>query len=145
MVFLTESVYRAVDCVKVADTLLVAFIATTQEPVPEHAPPQPLNCQPESGVAVRVTLVPPLYVSEQSVPHVIPAGLLVMVPEPDLVTESKYRAVDCVKVADTLLAAFIATTQEPVPEHAPPQPEKDRPVTGVAVRVTVVPSVKLPV
>jgi len=43
------------------------------------------------------------------------------------------------KVAVTLFAAFIVTTQDAVPLHAPPQPKKVLPLAGVAVRVTVLP------
>ena len=46
---------------------------------------------------------------------------------------------DTVKVAVTLLAALILTTQLPVPVQAPLQPVKVEPVVGVAVRVTLVP------
>ena len=45
-----------------------------------------------------------------------------------------------VKVAVTVLVADMVTVQEPVPEQPPPlQPMKMKPVSGVAVRVTVVP------
>src|SRR5580693_1752950 len=47
------------------------------------------------------------------------------------------------KAADTLAAAFIVTTQLPVPLHTPPQPLKIAPWAGVAVRVTWVPLKKL--
>ena len=44
---------------KVADTDVLAFIATVHVPVPAQAePPQPLNEEPAAGAAVRVTLVP---------------------------------------------------------------------------------------
>jgi hypothetical protein len=36
---------------KVAVTLLAASIVTLQAPVPEQAPDQPPNCEPEAGVA----------------------------------------------------------------------------------------------
>src|SRR5277367_5813126 len=45
-----------------------------------------------------------------------------------------------VKVATTLCAALMVTTQVPVPEHAPDQPANVEPVLGVAVRVTTVPA-----
>jgi hypothetical protein len=51
--------------------------------VPLHAPLQPANTEPEAAVAVRVTRVPVVRASVQSVPHVIPAGLLETVPEPE--------------------------------------------------------------
>jgi hypothetical protein len=44
------------------------------------------------------------------------------------------------KVAVTVVAAFIVTTQSPVPAHPPPdQPEKEEPAAGEALSVTVVP------
>jgi len=50
--------------------------------VPEQAPDQRAKVEPEAAVAVKVTEVPELYVSEQSVPQLMPAGELVTVPEP---------------------------------------------------------------
>src|SRR5580704_1227533 len=47
------------------------------------------------------------------------------------------------KAADTFTAAFIVTTQLPVPLQAPPQPLKAAPWAGVAVSVTGVPLPKL--
>jgi hypothetical protein len=46
-------------------------------------------------------------------------------------------------VATTECAAFIVTTQAPVPVQSPDQPEKVEPSAGVGVRVTIVPSAKL--
>jgi hypothetical protein len=42
----------------VAITACAWFIVTWQLPVPEHAPDQPANVEPDAGVAVRVTGVP---------------------------------------------------------------------------------------
>ena len=42
--------------------------------VPEHAPTQPANCEPEEGAAVSVTVVPHGYKEA--------LGLLVIVPDP---------------------------------------------------------------
>ena len=61
---------------KVAVTLLAASIVTLQAPVPEQAPDQPPNCEPEAGVAVRDTTVRAAYVPLTG------AGLAVIVPEP---------------------------------------------------------------
>ena len=48
------------------------------------------------------------------------------------------------KVAVTVVAAETVTVQVPVPEQPPPvQPLKVEPAAGAAVRVTVVPLVKL--
>jgi hypothetical protein len=62
-------------------------MVTTHVPVPEHpAPDHPVK-EPESGVAVRVTVVPSLYVAEQVDPQLIPTGELetVPVPAPDFI------------------------------------------------------------
>ncbi len=50
-------------------------------------------------------------------------------------TQASFRA----KIAWTVCAPVIATTQVPVPEQAPDQPENTEPVAGVAVSVTFVP------
>jgi hypothetical protein len=77
--------------VNTADTLLFAFIVSVHVIlVPEHAPDQPENVYPVAGVAVRVTDVPEVYVSEQSLPHVIPAGEEKMVPPMGCVAVSEY-------------------------------------------------------
>ena len=53
------------------------------EPVPVQPPPlQPAKTDPEEGIAVSVTLVPPENDREQVVPQLIPLGLLVTVPLP---------------------------------------------------------------
>jgi hypothetical protein len=52
------------------------------ESVPEQSPDHPENVDVESGSATRVTGVSLAYSSSQSLPQLIPAGLLVIVPEP---------------------------------------------------------------
>ena len=72
---------------KLAVTVFAALIVTMQvEAVPLHAPPQPENELPEPGAAVNVTLVPLVKLALHVVPQLMPAGLLVTVPVPDLVT-----------------------------------------------------------
>ena len=44
--------------VKLAVTLFGAFIVNVQEPVPEHAPDQPVKTEPDKMVGVNVTVVP---------------------------------------------------------------------------------------
>jgi hypothetical protein len=72
----------------------------------------------------------------------------VTVPAPvsDFVTVNLYAvgatvaATVVLKVATTVVAAFIVTVQVPVPEHPPPdQPEKVDPLSAEAARVTDVP------
>jgi hypothetical protein len=67
-------------CANVAVTLLFAVMETVHEVVPVHAPDQPENVYPVWGVAVRVTEVPDVYVSAQSVPQEMPVPE--MVPPP---------------------------------------------------------------
>ena len=67
----------------VAVTYRAWDIDTTHAPVPVHAPDHPVNVDPAAGVAVKVTDVPEVYASLQSVPQLMPVGVLVTVPEPD--------------------------------------------------------------
>jgi hypothetical protein len=68
---------------KVAVTDVLAFTVSIQTPVPVQTPPlQPVKTESADGVAVRVTIVPSLKNSEQSLPQLIPAGLLITVPLP---------------------------------------------------------------
>lgn len=76
------------DTANVAVTLRAALMVTVQLPVPLQAPPHPLKVLPVLGVAVRVTEVPLVYVSVQSVPHEMPVPE--MVPFPVRETVSVY-------------------------------------------------------
>jgi len=111
---------------KRASTVAADVIGTVQVlAVPVQPPPdQPANVDPELAAAVNTTLVPWLYVCEQSAPQVMPAGdeVTVPAPVPDLVTLSVY--VLSVNVAVTLAAAVIVTEHVPLPVQAPPQPVK---------------------
>ena len=74
---------------KVAVTAFAPLIVTEHVPVPLQAPLQPAkNEPPAAAVAVRVTVVPCANVAEHVAPQLIPAGVLVTVPEPvpDFVT-----------------------------------------------------------
>ena len=69
--------------VNVPVTLLAASMVTTHVPVPLQPPPlQPVKVDPADGVAVSVTMVPAAYDWLQSVPQLMPVGLLVSVPVP---------------------------------------------------------------
>src|SRR5580704_2584817 len=119
--------------VKLADTLCAAFMVTVQVPTPLHAPlhPAKLNTAPAVKFALQVGEL-----------QLNPAGDVLTVPEPAMLTESaKLGVVPFLKVALTVSFAFIATVQPPVPLHAPPQPVKLYPVAGDAVSVTAVPEV----
>ena len=51
-----------------------------------HAPPHPVNVEPAAGVSVRVTTAFCAKGAEQVEGQLMPAGLLVTVPEPERVT-----------------------------------------------------------
>jgi len=128
----------------VAVTARAALIVTLHAPVPVQAPLQPVNVEPVAGAAVRVTAAPLVNDAEQVLPQEMPVGVLVTVPlpAPALVTVSA-KDDGKVNVAVTDVAAFIVTTQVPVPAQPPPlHPLNVEPVVGVAVKVTTVPLVK---
>src|ERR1700761_4758263 len=68
---------------------MVSAWASTSTPVlvlvlvPDHAPPQPAKVEPDSGVAVRTTVCPSGKEAAHVAPQLIPAGLLVTLPEPE--------------------------------------------------------------
>lgn len=130
-----------------AVTAVAALIVAVQPPVPEHAPVHPEKTDPVAGVAVSVTAVPELKVAVQVEPQLTPAGAeeTVPVPVPCFATVSEKLAVEALKVAVTLAAAFSVTTQVDVPEHEPLHPAKAEPAAGVAVSVTAVPVVNVAV
>ena len=137
----TVNVYCVGSNAKVAVTVFAAFIVTIHEPVPVHAPLQPINFDPVDGAADNVTTVPALYGLEQSAPHEIPAGALVTVPAPVpvFVTVKAYCGVIVLKFAVTVIFAFMLTTQAFVPVQPPPvQPVKVEPAAAAAVNVTLV-------
>src|SRR5215831_3792001 len=70
-----------------------------------------------------------------------PPGCTVRLRDSDVSEKSGRGAT--LKVAVTDWPAFMATLQAPVPEQAPPQPEKVDPEAGEAARVTVVPLTKV--
>ena len=67
---------------KVAPTVVSASIVTLHVPLPVQPPVHPPNDDPVAAAAVSVTAVPLLKLAEQVDPQLMPAGLLVMVPEP---------------------------------------------------------------
>src|SRR5215471_20995974 len=105
--------------VKVAVTFLDAFISTLQAPFPVQAPDHARNLAPTPGFGVRPTRMPVLYRPPGAV------GWAPIVPSPTVDNVRVYSAGGggaTVKVAVTLLAAFIVTLQAPVPVQAPDQP-----------------------
>jgi hypothetical protein len=118
----------------------VTVLATRQIPVPVQPPLQPAKSDPAAGENVNVTVVPPGYVSVQSPPQLIPAGLDVTVPAPVpfLLTVTTIGCGTTEKVAVTV--AVVDATQVPAPAQPPPfQPVKTEPASAVAVNVTFVP------
>ena len=82
---------KRVFCVaaKLAVTLRAAPIVTVQVgDNPAQAPPQPVNESFPAPIAVKITLLLALKFAEQLAPQLIPAGVLVTRPLPDLATES---------------------------------------------------------
>jgi hypothetical protein len=67
---------------KVAVTFASALKVIEQAPVPLHDPPQPVNVDPLDGVGVKLIDVPAAKVAVQLAPQLIPAGELVIVPDP---------------------------------------------------------------
>jgi len=71
------------------------FTVREQVPVPEQPPPlQPVKLNCDVGVAVKVTFVAGAKLPTHVVGQLIPAGLLVTVPEPATVTETVGHAVN---------------------------------------------------
>jgi hypothetical protein len=115
-------------------------VIVTVELVPIASPDHPLNVEPESGVAVNVTLAPDENWYEHVDPQLIPDGddETVPVPDPDFVTVRVYDEMS--NVAVTLLFESIVTIiveLEPItlPDHSP----NTEPESGVAVNITLVP------
>src|SRR6185436_7296008 len=122
----------------VAVTEVAVLTVTTQVPVPEQGPLQPVKVEPVTGVAVRVRTVPGATDCEHVHPQLMPALATTPAPVPFLTTERTGKSSN---LALTDVVAVTVTEQVPVPEQAPPQPAKKEPAAGVAVRVRAVPGV----
>lgn len=125
----------------VAVTVFAASIVTMHAPVPEHAPPQPVNAFFALGVGVSVTTVPNAKSALHVLPQLIPAGDDDTLPP--LVTETVSVTGRGLNVAVTDFAASMVTTQLPEPVHAPDQLVNDEPAAAVGNSVTIVPAEKL--
>lgn len=133
---------------KVAVTAVAPVRTTVQVPVPLHAPDHPPNVEPAVGVAVRVTEVPLLNAKLQTVPQLIPAGLLVTVPVPVPASATVSVAAGGgggggtatpLNRAVTDVLPVMLRVQGPVPLQAPLQPAKVELAPGAAVKVIEVP------
>src|SRR5271154_3228463 len=135
------------ELLNVAVTLSAAVIATTQAPVPVHAPLQPANTEPSAADCDSVTCVPLAKFALHVGLQLIPAGALVTVPVPvpASVTVNAKLLVPPPKVAVTVVAAVTVMVQLPVPSHGALQPVNVDPVAGAAVKVTAVPLAKFAV
>jgi hypothetical protein len=103
--------------------------------MPEQAPDQPVNVEPEPACAVSVTVAPCANACVQVAPQSIPPGALVIepLPPPAFVTVSVF----CVsKIALTERGPAIVTVHNPAPEQAPVQPLKLEPAAAAALSVT---------
>lgn len=104
------------------------------DPVPVD---QPAKDELASGVAVRFIVTPELYISEQSVPQLMPVAVTIPVPEPDFVI---FKATGVSNIAVIAVSLFIITVQVPVPLQPPPdQPANTELAFGVAVSVITAP------
>ena len=113
----TVSVGKAA-IVNVAETDVLLFKVTWHSPVPLQAPPHPPKTKPEAGVGVKVTWVPIGKLAPQTLPQLIPAGVLVTVPDPESVTVRVGNPA-FVNEAETDMLLFTVTLHVPVPLQAP--------------------------
>ena len=119
-----------------AVTVLDAFIVTVHVPVPKQpAPDLPVNVDPTTADAARVTMSPLTNVSTQSKPQLMPAGVLVTEPSPvpALLT---VRLNSNRNSAATVRSSLIEIRQPPVPEQPVVHPTKMEPVAGAAETAT---------
>lgn len=134
---------REPESLKVAATDVVLLSVTVHAPVPEQAPDQPAKLELAAALAESLTLDPGGKLAVHDCPQLIPAGLLVITPDPGPVTETARDAlVGVEKAAPTIMSLLRTTMHLPVPEQAPDQPENVSLAAGVAVRVTEVPAPK---
>jgi hypothetical protein len=108
--------------------------------VPEQAAPLQLaKVEGDVGLAVRVTLVLTGKSNVHTVGQLMPAGLLVTIPLPAVVTVIFFVAPGEVKLAVTVMSAFIVTWQVAAPVQLPPLKLAEvAGAAGLAVRVTCV-------
>jgi len=126
----------------VAVTDFAALMVTTHDPDPAQAPFHLENVDPDFGVAARVTDCPSVKDELQELVQSIPAGALETAPLPEIETERLcWGFVDSTNFIVTDFAASMVTTQEPGPEHDPPQLENFQFDFGEAESVTDCPCV----
>ena len=148
---LFATVSAAVATAKLAVAVAEALSANVQvalEFPPAHDTPlQPVKVEADDeGAAVSVTLWPTGKLALHVTPQLIPAGDDVTVPNPAPVFETVSTRVSMAKVAVTVAAALMLTVHcRLLPEHPPPDHDENTdPACGAAVRVTELPTWKLP-
>ena len=104
----------------VAVTASAAFIVTTHELVPVHAPDQPANTQPEAAACVSVTAVP-LAIDAEHVPgHEMPPVSDVTVPPPLVEALSVKLVGGATGTTSTAPMSHCAPCGRPVPRWSVP-------------------------
>ena len=112
--------------------------------LPLQAPAQVPNTNPLAGAAVNVTEVPESKLAEQLALQLMPAGLDVTVPLPEIVNARDCETGAATNVAVTDRAADILTVHgDVVPVQAPDQPLNVWPAAGVAASATAELAAKL--
>ena len=128
---------------KVAVTVFATSIVTEQVVAVStvQVSDQPRKIDPVAGVAVSVTVVPSPNDRTHVLPHEMPVGFDVTVPDPEFRSDRETVSATAGRnVAVTLRASVIATVQVPVRfTHAPDHPENTEPEAAVGVRTTDVP------
>ena len=134
-------------CRKVAFTVVLPEIVSVQAPPAQLVPVSAERYQPKTSVSKSVMTVPEGNEAEQVPPlgvhALMPVGLLeILLPAPP-VTVTVRVCEPALKVAVTLSAADMVTTQVVAdPEQPPPLQEvKVYPALGVSVSVTLLPAV----
>jgi hypothetical protein len=123
---------------KFAVTLVLDDRVKLQAAVPLQPPVQPLNVNPASGVAFKLTVVPAVKLKRQVVPQLIPEGVLVTIPLPVFATER--LTVSRENVAVQVLLAPIVTDVVELPAQSPVHASSFELAAGVGVKVTSCPA-----
>jgi hypothetical protein len=106
-------------------------------PCPAHAPVHCSNVAPESGLTFSVSFESVSKRAMQVEPQSIPAGELLTLPGPEVLTETVWTLW---KLAPTSgIPVMVSAQVGLVPLHAPVQPPNLEPASGFAVSVTLSP------
>jgi hypothetical protein len=131
------------ELLKVAVTCSLAPSVTTHVGLlPQSLPVHPAKIELAPAVAVRVTADPVEKPALQLCPQLMPAGLLVTLPEP-IPAKVTVSTGEALKFAITEVFCVTVILHTPVPLQAPDHPAKKEFAAGDAVSVTWVPLEKL--